>query len=116
MKHRITFFLFCFLISGFWLPASGFAACTSPAGPQARRRAFPWKTCAASGTGPVPQKRDSLLNKSRFRARDVPGDAHDHLIARARLRKLRDQFVPVVVLPKIVCGCRSISLPRTRQQ
>ena len=32
MKRRIAFFLFCFLISGFCFPASGYAACTSPAG------------------------------------------------------------------------------------
>src|ERR1035437_1035067 len=32
-------------------------------------------------------------------ARDVPGNAHDHLVARARLRKLRDQRVPIVVPP-----------------
>jgi hypothetical protein len=30
-------------------------------------------------------------------ARDVPGDAHDHLVARARLRKLRHERVAVVV-------------------
>jgi len=31
-------------------------------------------------------------------ARDVPGDAHDHLVARARLGGLRDQRVPVIVV------------------
>ena len=33
-------------------------------------------------------------------ARYVSGDAHDHLVTRARLRKLRYQRVPVVVLQK----------------
>lgn len=35
----------------------------------------------------------------RAGARDVPGDAQDHLVARARLRELRDQRVPVIVPP-----------------
>ena len=33
-------------------------------------------------------------------ARDVPGDAHDHLVARAGLRELGDQRVPIFVLQK----------------
>jgi len=34
-------------------------------------------------------------------AGDVPGDAHDHLIAGARLREFRDQGVAVVVPPAL---------------
>ncbi|HEX7425198.1 MAG TPA: hypothetical protein VF311_15120 [Terriglobales bacterium] len=33
--------------------------------------------------------------------RDVARDAHDHLVTRARLRKLRDQRVTVIVPPAI---------------
>ena len=31
------------------------------------------------------------------RARDVPGDTHDHFVAGARFRKFRDQRVAVIV-------------------
>jgi hypothetical protein len=33
----------------------------------------------------------------KHRARDVAGDAHDHLVTGARLSEFRDQRVPVVV-------------------
>jgi hypothetical protein len=48
--HRILGLFFAMVLLGAF-SLTAFAASSSPAGPQVRQRAFPRKTCAASGTG-----------------------------------------------------------------